>query len=157
MKKLRITIMIIILLFPSNIYAIDDRVKLYKCIDGDTAKFRINNQVYSVRFLAIDTPEINSKKKKQYHYGKKASKYTCNRLKSSKKIELEYDQNSLLLDKYNRLLAWVFLDDHLLQEELIEKGLAKVAYIFGDYQYTDLLRNKEKIAKIKKVGIWSKE
>ena len=42
-----------------------------------------------------------------------------------------------------------------MEKELIEKGLAKVAYIYGDYEHVDELRKTEEIAKSNKVGIWS--
>ena len=58
-------------------------------------------------------------------------------------------------DKYGRCLAWVFVDDELLQEQLIQKGYAKVAYLYGDYKYTSRLQEAEKKAKAERLGIWS--
>ena len=52
-------------------------------------------------------------------------------------------------------LGWIFVDDSLLQKELISLGYAKVAYLYGDYKYTDELKEEESIAKSKKLGIWS--
>ena len=42
-----------------------------------------------------------------------------------------------------------------LQKELIEQGYAKVAYIYGDYLYTNELKNVEKNIKERKIGVWS--
>ena len=39
--------------------------------------------------------------------------------------------------------------------ELVEKGFAKVAYIYGNYEYTDELKEKEEQAKDEKVGMYS--
>ena len=47
------------------------------------------------------------------------------------------------------------MDDELLEKSLIENGLAKVYYIYGDYAHLDELREAEAIAKSKKIGIWS--
>lgn len=58
-------------------------------------------------------------------------------------------------DKYNRYLAWVYVDDSLLEEELVQNGLAKVAYLYGDYSYTDELKKVEEEAKENKVGMYS--
>ena len=132
-----------------------DEVTLAKCVDGDTARFNINGEVKSTRFIAIDTPESVHPKKKVEPYGKEASNYTCNKLKNAKKIVLEYDENSTKTDKYDRIIAWVFVDDELLQEDLVSKGYAKVAYLYGDYKYTTQLKEKEQIAKNKKLRIWS--
>ncbi|MDD6224337.1 MAG: thermonuclease family protein, partial [bacterium] len=45
----------------------------------------------------------------------------------------------------------------LLQESLIERGLAEVAYLYGDYKYTARLETVQKMAKENKVGFWSEE
>lgn len=39
----------------------DDKmsVELVKCVDGDTAWFKLEDEVIKARFLAIDTPEVD--------------------------------------------------------------------------------------------------
>ena len=155
MKK-KVVFLLIIFLFPGVVFASGrEEVTLSKCVDGDTAKFIINNKEETVRFLAVDTPETKHPTKGEEPYGKEASDYTCNRLKEVNKIELEYDDNSTKTDKYNRYLAWVFVDDNLLQAELVKNGLAEVAYLYGDYKYTDLLKDYEQTAIATKVGMHS--
>ncbi len=132
---------------PINNY---EDVMFSKCVDGDTAFLIINNVEEKVRFLAIDTPEVN----KNEAYSKEAKEYTCNALKSAKTITLEYDANSDKRDKYDRVLAFVYVDGELLEEKLISKGYAKVAYIYGDYEHVDDLRKVEKEAQNKQLGIW---
>ncbi|HHU54759.1 MAG TPA: thermonuclease [Mollicutes bacterium] len=127
-------------------------VQFFRCVDGDTAKVIINDKVKTVRFLAIDTPEYTRAKE---DYGKEAADFTCKRLKGAKTIELELDSNSDEYDRYNRLLAWIWVDDVLLQEEIIKSGLAKVAYLYNDYKYTQLLLEQEEVAKTKKINIWA--
>ena len=152
MKKLCL-ILIIFFIGISPILASDKyTVTLNKCVDGDTAWFNLNNKVIKARFLAIDTPEST---KEIEPYGKEASNYTCNMLKRADKIEIQYDPDSKKLDKYDRHLVWVFVDDKLLQEEIVKEGLAQVKYIYGDYLYLDELKNYEKIAKAKSLNIWS--
>ncbi|MDD3241961.1 MAG: thermonuclease family protein [Bacilli bacterium] len=153
-KNLIIFIISILFLIPINVMG--EEVKLSKCVDGDTAKFVFENKKeYTVRFLAIDTPEVKHPKVKEELFGKEASLFTCNSLKKANKIILEYDKNSDKYDKYNRVLAWIFVDNKLLQQELIRNGLAEVAYLYGDYKYTSLLKDEETLAKINKVGIYS--
>lgn len=129
-------------------------VTFSKCVDGDTAWFVYNDTEIKTRFLAIDTPETVSSKTGEQPFGKEASNFTCNKITNAKKIVLEFDENSDKLDKYDRYLVWVFVDGELLQEELIKLGYAKTAYLYGDYKYTDLLKDKELIAKKDKLGIW---
>ena len=133
---------------------VKEKVLFSKCSDGDTASFIINGEEKKVRFLAINTPEIGENVEP---FGKEASEYTCNKIKNAKEIYLEYDGASDKEDKYGRVLAFVHVDGKLLEKELIQNGLAKVAYIYGDYEYVDELRKEEEIAKSKKVGIWSDE
>lgn len=127
-------------------------VQFSSCIDGDTAKFFIDNKIETVRFLAIDAKEYTNKKEA---YGKEASDFTCNALRSAKSIELELDDNSDTYDHYDRLLAWIWIDGILLQEEIVKEGLAEVTYLYGDYKYTNLLQDSEKSAKTQKLNIWS--
>ena len=130
-----------------------EKVTFSKCSDGDTARFIVNGEEKKVRFLAIDTPEVDKNEPMSHE----ASEYTCNALKNAKEIYLEYDGNSDKEDKYGRLLAFIHVDGELLQEKLIELGYAKVAYIYGDYAYVSELREKEEIAKKNHVGIWQEE
>jgi len=145
-------------LLPIIVFAnTKEKVKFVKCVDGDTAKFERNNKVFTLRFLAVNTPETKSPKKGIEFYGKEASNYTCNRLKEAKTIEIEYDNQSDRKDRYNRNLGWVFLDDKLLQKDLVENGYAKVDYIYDKYKYVEELKEIEKKAKEAKKGLWQKE
>lgn len=158
MKRYILIFTLLFFCFPINILANNKvSVSFSKCVDGDTAKFILDNKEITVRFLAIDTPETKNPKKGVEPYGKEASLYTCNKLKNSNNIVLEFDSNSDKFDKYNRYLAWVFVDNKLLQEELVSKGYARVYYIYGDYKYTDNLYKLESIAKSNNLGIWKND
>lgn len=155
MKKIILVITLILAIIPINVFANEKvDVKFSSCVDGDTARFIMNNEEIKVRFLAIDTPETSHPKKGEEPYGKEAKEYTCNKITNAKKIVLEFDSNSDKKDKYDRYLAWVFVDDSLLQSELTLNGLAKVAYLYGDYTYTDMLKENEEKAKENKVGMY---
>lgn len=131
-----------------------EEVSFSRCVDGDTFKVFIDKQEITVRLLAVDTPETVKSGTDIEYYGKEASDFTCNMVSKASKIELEYDNNSDKTDKYGRYLAWVFVDDYLLQELLIVDGYASVAYLYGDYKYTALLQDKEATAQMQKKGIW---
>ena len=168
-KKVLCFLFLIMFLFPINVDANEKKeVKFSSCIDGDTARFIMDKKEIKVRFLAIDTPETNHPKKGEEPYGREAKEYTCDKITNAQKIELEFDDGSDEKDKYNRYLAWVYTDGTLLQselviadiennikKELVEKGFAKVAYIYGNYEYTDELKEKEEQAKDEKVGMYS--
>lgn len=144
----------IFILFISliNVNALERmEVTLSKCVDGDTAWFILDGEEIKARFLAIDTPESTNKIEP---FGQEASNYTCQLLTGADKIEIEYDSNSDKLDNYDRHLVWVFVDDELLQNLIIKKGLGEVAYLYDDYKYTSILQASELIAKTNKIGMW---
>lgn len=166
MKNKKVILIMILILFFSNVTLVSAKKKstrsnekiqvtLEKCVDGDTARFMYKKSNIKARFLAIDTPESVHPTKKVEPFGKEASKYTCDMLSNAKKIVLEYDINSDKTDKYDRHLVWVFVDDVLLQEELVSNGYAKIKYVYGDYKYLDELKKEEQIAKENRIGVWS--
>ena len=132
-------------------------VTYYSSVDGDTAKFKLNNEIITVRFLGIDTPETVHTQKEEQPYGKEASNYTKEKLEKAKKIEIEYDIEASKQDKYERELAWVWVDDSLLQKELVMNGLAKTYMLQNNYRYADILQLAETEAKNNKINIWSRE
>lgn len=131
------------------------KVTLVSCIDGDTAKFNVKGEVKTVRFLSINTPEIAHDDIDGEPFGDVAKDYTCKLLKSASTIKLQYDSKSDIEDKYGRILAWVFVDNELLQEKLVSEGLAQVKYVYDDYKYSSHLKDVEFEAKNRELGIWS--
>lgn len=131
------------------------KVTLDSCIDGDTARFIIKDEVRTVRFLSIDAPEIAHDDVSAEPFGEEASIFTCNMLTNASVIKLEYDSKSDKEDKYGRVLAWVFVNDDLLQEKLVSEGLAEVKYVYKDYKYSSHLKDVELEAKNKGAGLWA--
>lgn len=126
--------------------------KLIKVIDGDTARFNVFGKEYKVRFLFIDTPE-NTKEIEAY--GQEATDF-AKEFFSKGTIYLEID-NGNVFDKYDRLLAWVWVDDELFQEKITSAGLVKKFYDYDDYKYEDEIRAAMDEAKEQKLGIYSDE
>lgn len=156
MRKLN-KFLFLILLFLSinlNVYAREE-VIFSKCVDGDTIKIELDGKIRTVRMLAVDTPESVHPTKGVEYYGKEASNFTCETFTNAKKIEIEYDNDSDKEDKYDRLLVWIFVDDKLFQDMLIQGGYAEVAYLYGDYKYTSLLQDHQAVVETKKIGIWN--
>lgn len=152
---MKIIFLLILAIFSINTVYAKEQVTFDSCVDGDTFKINLNGEKKSVRMIAVDTPESVHPTKEKEYYGEESSEYTCNKLKNAKKIELEYDKNSDKEDKYGRLIAWVFVDGVLLQQNLIENGYAKVAYLYDDYKYTSILEEKQELASSQNIGIWA--
>lgn len=131
------------------------KAQVVKVLDGDTIKIRYQNKEETVRFLLVDTPETVHPTKSVQPFGPEASAYTKKRL-TNKTVEIEIDVGER--DKYGRLLAYVYEGGKMINRELLEKGYARVAYVFApNTRYVDEFREIQKKAQQKKVGIWSIE
>jgi micrococcal nuclease len=130
--------------------------KVLEVIDGDTIKVSINGKEETVRMLLVDTPETKHPQLGEQPFGKEASNFT-KQLLSGKTVQLEQDVNNGP-DKYGRLLYYVYLDGKSVQEQLLEKGLARVAYVYvPNVKYVDKYREIQAKAQQAGVGIWSIE
>ena len=132
-------------------------VELVEVIDGDTAKFKMNGEQITVRFLGINTKETVDPEIGEEVWGKEASDFTKEKLENVTKIELEFDEVADEKDKYDRYLSWIWIDDELLQNLLVENGLAENYMLQNNYKYAGMLQESEENAKNNKLGIWSEE
>lgn len=132
-------------------------------IDGDTIQIRDKNGAEAkVRFLAVDTMEMNSKNPRDKCLAKQQKNFTKENL-FEKEVKLILDPTQPKIDKYKRILAYVFVvpenttDNTNLDyfnDLLIKTGNAKVYRASPpatNYQkYLDLQKQSE----ISKKGIW---
>ena len=120
-----------------------------RVIDGDTVVFQDGSKA---RLLSINTPEIT--KGKNEPYGQDAQAF-LSQLVEGKEIQIKSDPKAGETDKYGRLLVHAFVGGKSIQYLLIAEGLAKVAYLYNDYEYTDLYKEAEELAKNNSLNIWS--
>lgn len=125
-----------------------------KVIDGDT--FWINDgseKGKKVRLIGIDAPESrNSGRKKIGYFGKESKQYLTNRLKG-KKVKLIKDVSEV--DRYRRVLAYVYLEDGtFINAELVREGYATAYTYPPDVKYANLFVQLQKEARKKKKGLW---
>lgn len=122
-------------------------------IDGDTIKIKLKKKEETVRLLFIDAPETNHPELGKQPLGEEAKTFHKKLIDQAKKIELEKEETAR--DKYGRFLAYLRVDGKLVQEELLKKGLARVAYVDqSDAPYLDELKKAEQEAQQNKLGIW---
>ncbi|MBU8855280.1 thermonuclease family protein [Bacillus sp. FJAT-26377] len=113
----------------------------------------MDGHVERIRLILVDTPETVHPTKDEQPYGKEASTFTKKTL-LKKEVNVELDKQKR--DKYDRLLAYIFLDDGTNYNKLLlEKGLAKVAVFPPNVKYIDEFKSAEATAKRDKIGIWS--
>ncbi|WP_203363829.1 thermonuclease family protein [Bacillus sp. REN10] len=126
--------------------------KVTEVVDGDTIRVNYKGKKETVRLILVDTPETKDPKRCVQLYGPEASKFTKDSL-LNKNIKLELGVQTR--DKYGRILAYVYLNDKMFNQTLLEKGLARLAVYPPNTQYLDQLKKAEDTAKKKKLGIWS--
>ncbi|AST92663.1 thermonuclease family protein [Sutcliffiella cohnii] len=131
-------------------------VPVTSVIDGDTIRVLINGKEERVRFLLIDTPEMNhSTPEEPQPFAVEATEYV-EKLLEGGTVELEFDISER--DRYGRLLAYLYVEDKNIQEELLRNGLARVAYIYEpNTKYVDHFQSIQKEAQKQEIGIWSIE
>ena len=130
--------------------------EVLKVVDGDTFWIlNANNEREKIRLIGIDTPEKrNSGRKKIGYYGEEASQYT-EELLEGKYVRLEYDVQ--LSDRYGRTLAYVYLENgSLLNDLLVREGYATVATFPPNVKYVDLFITSEEYARSRSLGLWNK-
>ena len=94
-----------------------------RVIDGDTLRVWISGELCTVRLIGVDTPETVHPTKKVQPGGKEASAFTQAML-NRKTVRLEADTEGDLVDRYDRLLRYVYLDGVNFNALLIREGYA---------------------------------
>ena len=118
--------------------------------DGDTIK--VGGE--SIRLIGVDTPENEWKKKgiKEECYAKQATEF-MKEMVLGKKVRLESDSQTNKRDKYNRLLAYVYVGNTLVNAKLIREGYG-LAYTYFPFTKSKEFKRYHNEAKQAKRGIW---
>ena len=112
-------------------------------IDGDTIELCNGERV---RYLGIDAPESHM----PYHA--EAMTYNQN-LVLGKKVRLEYDVQKR--DAFGRLMAYVWLEDRMVNREILLAGFAILYTLPPNVKYADVFFEDMKTAQSAFVGIWA--
>lgn len=123
-----------------------------RVIDGDTIEVNYNGRSEDVRLLLIDTPETVHPSKPVEPFGPEASQFVKKTL-TGQKVRIKVGSEER--DKYDRLLAYVFIDGTTIQEMLLKKGLARTAYLYNDLTMLDKFHAAQKPARESGIGVWS--
>lgn len=126
-----------------------DLYKVLRVIDGDTIEVEINGQKYKVRYIGINTPELNPVE----CFGREATEKN-RQLVEGHKVQLEKDVSET--DKYGRLLRYVFLENGtFINETLVRTGYAHAVTYPPDIKYQEVFREAEREAGENNRGLWS--
>ena len=120
-----------------------ETVSIIRVIDGDTC---ILENGEPVRYYGINAPE---KGDPQFNEATEAN----NKLVTGKEVRLEPQNPSR--DKEDRLLAYVFIDEIFVNEELLRLGCAHIQRPLAA-KYRDRLLRAQEAAREEGLGIWAK-
>ena len=152
-KSLKIISFLITFLFLFPTLSSTGQSKVIRVVDGDTViiDYRVKNE--KVRLLCVNTPEsVHPDKKQNIPLGKVASDYAKKRLEG-KYVDLEFE--GPFRGRYGRLLAYVFVDGHNFNLELVMKGLSPYYTKYGlSEKYDKEFREAERYARKHKLNIW---
>jgi len=139
---------------------------LIRASDGDTLKVMIADLKESVRLIGIDAPESHpneralrlSKKtgepvKQIVIKGKRSAQFVASLLSEGDKLRLVYDRQKR--DRFGRLLAYVYLPDgRMLQEVIIQEGYATPLTIAPNNRFRHTFEAEYVAAQRHKKGLW---
>ena len=124
-----------------------------RVIDGDTIELASGQRV---RYIGVDTPETHRRDGGRWvtvheAYGKEAEAFN-RELVEGKHVRLEYDVQPR--DKYNRLLAYIYVGDTFVNAELLRQGYAHQLTIPPDVKYAEQFRALVREAREAQRGLW---
>lgn len=120
-----------------------------RVVDGDTLLLTGGERV---RLIGVDTPESVKPDAPVEPLGREASDFT-KRMAEGKDVRLEFDRERV--DQYGRTLAFVYVGDLFLNEELIRQGYSRAETRFpfrSDLQRR--FKEVEEEAREARRGIW---
>ena len=127
------------------------QVRVVHVVDGDTIVVDGRGRTDTVRLLGVDTPETVHPDKPVQCYGPEASAYTKAAL-TGRVVRLETDVETR--DRYGRLLAYVLVDGHRFNDDLLRRGYARLLVIPPNGAHARTMLDEELAARRAGRGLW---
>ncbi|NJK82094.1 MAG: nuclease [Chloroflexaceae bacterium] len=129
--------------------------QVVEVIDGDTLKVLLDGQEATIRLIGIDTPESVHPQQPVECFGREASA-RARELAADQPVQLEIDPTQDSVDRYGRLLRYVYLpNDTLLNWELVYQGYGFEYTYEVPYVYQAEFRQAEQDARQQQRGLWA--
>lgn len=125
--------------------------RVLRVVDGDTIVVDLGGRRENVRYIGVDTPETVAPNRPVECFGREASAEN-KRLVDGKTVRLERDVSDR--DRYGRLLRYVYLDDRMVNEELVRQGFATAVTYQPDVRENARFRQLERDARRENRGLW---
>jgi micrococcal nuclease len=120
-------------------------------VDGDTARMRIDGREQSVRYIGIDTPESVIPGETPECFGKRSAGLN-RKLVESERVTLVFGAERR--DRYDRLLAYVYVGDLFVNAEIVRRGFARTLAIAPNTDFADRFTRLQQAAANAGRGLW---
>ena len=127
-------------------------VPVLKVTDGDTIHVRYQGRDERVRLIGVNPPEVDWYGGEAQCFGDEAGRYAQGRLTDAT-IRLVFDVD--LRDRYDRLLAYVYLGSELFNLTLVQQGYARADPVPPDTGMASQFASAEQQAREANRGLWS--
>lgn len=127
-------------------------VMVLEITDGDTIRVDLNGVETPIRLIGVDTPEKDGPYTDEECYGEQASRYTTGAL-AERRVELEFDVERT--DRFDRTLAYIWLDGELFNERILRQGYALLSTFPPNVRYVDRFATAQRRAREESAGLWS--
>jgi micrococcal nuclease len=124
--------------------------RIWRVIDGDTIQVLVGDRVETVRYIGINTPEIQPTRGRE-PYGE-AARWTNEALVVGRAVQLVLDVQPR--DRDDRLLAYVYVNGQLVNAELVRRGYAEVSTYPPNVQHYAEFVELQRQARSTKQGLW---
>jgi len=126
-------------------------VRVVEVVDGDTVRVDLNGEERPVRLIGIDTPEKDGPYTDEECFGEQATRYTTEAL-GGRVVGLEFDVERT--DRFDRTLAYVWVDGELFNERILLEGYAVLATFPPNVRYVDRFTTAQRRARDEQTGLW---
>jgi len=153
--KLKVFIVAVTAVAIVSLIEARESAEVVEVYDGDTitVKFEFGNQA-RVRLIGMDAPEMASNVHGPASKYGPASRDHLAALIAGKTVNLEYDVEKY--DKYNRLLAYVFIPGGaMVNGQMLKDGYALLYTIPPNVKYVDDFKAAQKEARTDNKGLWA--
>ena len=123
-----------------------------RIVDGDTIELLFGSEIYKIRYLNVDAPEMSGGDGGGPECLAEDAKLLNEQLTFERTVELEYDVECT--DRFDRLLAFVKVDGRMVNEVIIERGFGQVLVIPPNVKYQSEFEILEARAKDNRAGVW---
>jgi micrococcal nuclease len=129
---------------------------LVRVVDGDTIRVMVGGVEERVRYIGIDTPELNTSSAATPDPYAEAATHANARLLAGGRIVLEKDVSER--DQYGRLLRYIWIERDgtwtFVNLALVAEGYAQVSTYPPDVRHVDVLLAAQRQARDAGLGLW---